>query len=70
VLARAMVQMIEKEKLVPVRMQVINKPGGNGAVAAAALAEKKDDRTPSASSPACGSRARSPRARRRSRCTT
>jgi putative tricarboxylic transport membrane protein len=43
VLARAMVQMIEKEKLVPVRMQVINKPGGNGAVAAAALAEKKDD---------------------------
>jgi putative tricarboxylic transport membrane protein len=43
VLARAMVQMIEREKLVPVRMQVVNKPGGNGAVAAAALAEKKDD---------------------------
>jgi putative tricarboxylic transport membrane protein len=43
VLARAMVTMIEKEKLVPVRMQVINRPGGNGAVAAAALAEKKDD---------------------------
>src|SRR4051812_32927153 len=42
-LARAMVQMIEKEKLAPVRMQVVNKPGGNGAVAAAALAEKKDD---------------------------
>jgi len=42
-LARAMVNMIEKEKLVPVRMLVINKPGGNGAVAAAALAEKKDD---------------------------
>jgi putative tricarboxylic transport membrane protein len=42
-LARAMVQMIEKEKLVPVRMQVINKPGGNGAVAAAAISEKKDD---------------------------
>jgi putative tricarboxylic transport membrane protein len=42
-LARAMVNMIEKEKLTPVRMQVINKPGGNGAVAAAALAEKKDD---------------------------
>jgi len=42
-LARAVVQMIEKEKLVPVRMQVINRPGGNGAVAAAALAEKKDD---------------------------
>ena len=43
VLARAMTSMIEKEKLVPVRMQVVNKPGGNGAVAAAALAEKKDD---------------------------
>jgi putative tricarboxylic transport membrane protein len=42
-LARAMVQMIEKEKLLPVRVQVINKPGGNGAVAAAAIAEKKDD---------------------------
>ncbi len=43
VLARAVAVMMEKEKLVPVRMQVINKPGGNGAVAAAALAEKKDD---------------------------
>jgi putative tricarboxylic transport membrane protein len=42
-LARAMVTMIEKEKLVPVRINVINKPGGNGAVAAAALAEKKGD---------------------------
>jgi putative tricarboxylic transport membrane protein len=42
-LARAMVTMIEKEKLVPVRMNVINKPGGNGAVAAAALVEKKGD---------------------------
>ena len=43
VLARAIAVMIEKEKLVPVRMQVVNKPGGNGAVAAAALSEKKDD---------------------------
>ena len=42
-LARAMVTMIEKEKLVPVRINVLNKPGGNGAVAAAALAEKKGD---------------------------
>jgi putative tricarboxylic transport membrane protein len=42
-LARAVANMMEKEKLVPVRMQVVNKPGGNGAVAAAALAEKKDD---------------------------
>jgi|SRR5688572_8590104 len=42
-LARAMVAMIEKERLVPVRINVVNKPGGNGAVAAAALAEKKGD---------------------------
>jgi len=42
-LARAMVTMIEKEKLVPVRINVVNKPGGNGAVAAAALSEKKGD---------------------------
>ena len=42
-LARAVAQMLEKEKLLPVRMQVINKPGGNGAVAAAALAEKKGE---------------------------
>ena len=42
-LARAVAQMLEKEKLLPVRMQVINKPGGNGAVAAAALSEKKGD---------------------------
>src|SRR5258708_6819480 len=43
VLARAVAVMMEKEKLVPVRMQVLNKPGGNGAVAAAAIYEKKDD---------------------------
>jgi putative tricarboxylic transport membrane protein len=42
-LARAVAAMMEKEKLVPVRMNVINRPGGNGAVAAAALFEKKDD---------------------------
>jgi len=42
-LARAVVQMIEKEKLVPVRMQVVNKPGGGGAVAPAYLAEKSGD---------------------------
>jgi putative tricarboxylic transport membrane protein len=42
-LARAMANMIEKEKLLPVRMVIVNKPGGNGAVAAAALSEKKDD---------------------------
>ena len=43
VLARAMALMVEKEKLLPVRMQVINKPGGGGAVAPAYLAEKKGD---------------------------
>ena len=42
-LARAIANMMEKEKLVPVRMQVLNKPGGNSAVAAAAIAERKDD---------------------------
>jgi putative tricarboxylic transport membrane protein len=43
VLARAVATMFDKEKLVPVRMNVLNKPGGNGAVAAAFLSEKKDD---------------------------
>ena len=43
VLARAMVLMMEKEKLLPVRMQVVNKPGGGGATAAAFLAEKKGE---------------------------
>src|SRR5256885_7807972 len=43
VLARAIAIMVEKEKLLPVRMQVINKPGGNSAVAAAHLAEKRGD---------------------------
>ncbi len=42
-LARAVAQMLEKEKLLPVRMQVLNKTGGNGAVAAAAVAERKGD---------------------------
>ena len=43
VLARAIAQMLEKEKLLPVRMVIINRPGGNGAVAAAAISEKKGD---------------------------
>lgn len=42
-LARSVATMIEKEKLLPVRMQVVNKTGGGGAVAAAYLAEKKGD---------------------------
>src|SRR3989475_9355983 len=44
VLARAIAIMVEKEKLLPVRLQVINKPGGNAAVAAAHLAEKRGNR--------------------------
>ncbi len=39
-LARSVVAMIEKEKLLPVRMQVVNKTGGGSTVAAAYLAEK------------------------------
>src|SRR5262245_2178810 len=39
-LARAVVTMLEKERLAPVRMQVVNKTGGGGSVAAAYLAEK------------------------------
>jgi putative tricarboxylic transport membrane protein len=35
--------MVEKESLLPVRLVVVSKPGGNGAVAAAYLAEKKGD---------------------------
>jgi len=42
-LARAAALMIEKEKLLPVRMQVVNKTGGGAAVAAAYLAGKKGD---------------------------
>jgi putative tricarboxylic transport membrane protein len=42
-LARAVAGMVEKEKLLPVRMQVVNKTGGGGAVAAAYLAEKSGD---------------------------
>jgi putative tricarboxylic transport membrane protein len=42
-LARAVALMIEKENLLPVRLQVVNKTGGGGALAAAYLAEKKGD---------------------------
>jgi len=43
VLARAIATAMEKEKLIPVRMQVVNKTGGGGATAMAYLAEKKGD---------------------------
>src|SRR5258706_7506345 len=42
-LARAIAIMLEKEKLLPVRLQVVNKTGGGSATAAAYLAEKKGD---------------------------
>jgi putative tricarboxylic transport membrane protein len=43
ILARAISDMMEKEKLLPQRLQVVNKSGGNSAVAMAYLAEKKGD---------------------------
>jgi putative tricarboxylic transport membrane protein len=43
VLARAIVGIVEKEKLLPVRMQVVNKPGGGGLTAMAYLVEKKGE---------------------------
>ncbi len=43
IFARAIAEMIAKEKLVPQRLQVINKSGGGSAVAQAYLAEKKGD---------------------------
>jgi putative tricarboxylic transport membrane protein len=42
-LARGVALMMEKEKLLPVRMQVVNKTGGGGTLAAAYLAEKKGE---------------------------
>src|SRR5262245_53579609 len=41
VLGRAIAAMAEKENLLPVRLVVVNKPGGNGAVAANYLVDKK-----------------------------
>src|SRR5262245_34355632 len=42
-LARAIAAAMEKEKLMPVRMQVANKTGGGGATAMAYLVEKKGE---------------------------
>ena len=41
--ARALVQMMEKEKLIPAGWQVLNKSGGSGGQAMAYLGEKKGD---------------------------
>jgi len=43
VLARAIASAMEKEKLMPVRMQVVNKTGGGGHTAMSYLVEKKGD---------------------------
>ena len=43
VLARAIALIVEKEKLLPVRMQVVNKTGGGGLSAMAYLVEKKGE---------------------------
>jgi putative tricarboxylic transport membrane protein len=43
IFARAITEMMQKEKLVPQRLQVVNKSGGGSAVAMSYLAEKKGD---------------------------
>jgi putative tricarboxylic transport membrane protein len=43
IFARAIADMLQKEKLVPQRLQVVNKSGGGSAVAMAYLNEKKAD---------------------------
>lgn len=43
VLARFISQLVDREKLAPVRMQVNNKPGGNGVTAMSYVVEKKGD---------------------------
>jgi putative tricarboxylic transport membrane protein len=43
VAARFLASALEKEKLIPVRVQVVNKPGGSGAVAASYIVERKGD---------------------------
>src|SRR5882672_3028641 len=43
VFARALIQVIEQEKLMPVRMQVANKVGGGSTTAASYVTEKAGD---------------------------
>lgn len=43
ILARAIADMLQKENLIPQRLQVVNKSGGGSAVAMSYLAEKKGD---------------------------
>src|SRR5690348_4022408 len=43
VLARFIATLVDKEKLAPVRMQVNNKPGGNGSTCMSYVVEKRGD---------------------------
>jgi putative tricarboxylic transport membrane protein len=43
ILARVIAEMLQKEKLITQRLQIVNKSGGSSAVAMAYLAEKKGD---------------------------
>src|SRR5262245_20823291 len=43
IFGRAIAELLQKEKLISQRMQVVNKPGGGPAVAMSYLAEKKGD---------------------------
>lgn len=43
VLGREIATLVDKEKLAPVRLQVVNKPGGGGLTAMAFVVEKKGD---------------------------
>lgn len=43
ILARAIAEMLQKEKLITQRLQIVNKSGGGSAVAMSYLAEKKGD---------------------------
>src|SRR5437016_12469499 len=43
VFARALIAIIDQEKLAPVRMQVANKPGGGSTTAAAYVMSKRGD---------------------------
>src|SRR5438477_11756598 len=43
VFARTLTTIIDQEKLLPVRMQVVNKPGGGSTSAAAYVVSKKND---------------------------
>jgi putative tricarboxylic transport membrane protein len=67
VMARQIAAGMEKEKLLPVRMQIANKTGGGGATGMAYMAEKRGSPIPSRCSPGSGTRSRSCARKPRSR---